>query len=312
MKYNRLGRAGLKLSELSFGAWITFGAQLDVAAVKKSMRLAFERGVNFFDNAEAYGGGAAERLMGAALKDFKRSDVVVSTKIFWGGKGPNDKGLNRKHLIEGTYAALERLDLDYVDLLYCHRPDPETPIDETVRAMDFLIRAGHAFYWGTSEWSAAEIERAHEVARELGCVPPSMEQPEYNLLHRERVEKEYLPLYARYGMGTTTWSPLASGILSGKYDHGFPKGSRLDRVEWLRESLTPDKVEKTRALGAIARGLGCTTAQLSIAWCLKNPHVSSVILGASSERQLEENLAAAEVRDRLDDAVLAEIDAAVR
>jgi voltage-dependent potassium channel beta subunit len=311
MKYNRLGRAGLKLSELSFGAWITFGTQLDLGATKRTMRLAFDRGVNFFDNAEAYGGGEAERLMGAALKDFKRSDVVVSTKIFWGGKGANDKGLNYKHLVEGTYAALERLDLDYVDLLYCHRPDPDTPIEETVRAMDFLLRSGSAFYWGTSEWSAEQIEGAHRAAKALGAAPPVMEQPEYNLFNREKMEREYAPLFAKYGMGTTTWSPLASGILSGKYDQGLPKGSRLDRVEWLREYLTPDKVAKTKKLALVARELECTTAQLAIAWCLKNENVTSVILGASNEKQLEENLGAAAVRDRIDARVLAAIESAV-
>lgn len=311
MKYNRLGRSGLKLSELSFGAWLTFGPQLDLERVRRLMHLAFERGVNFFDNAEAYGQGEAERLMGVALKDFKRSDVVVSTKIFWGGKGPNDKGLSHKHLVEGTYAALGRLDLDYVDLLYCHRPDPQTPIEETVRAMDFLVRSGHAFYWGTSEWSAAEIESAHRAARELGCVPPAMEQPEYNLFRRERVEREYLPLYSRFGLGTTTWSPLASGILSGKYEAGIPKGSRLDQVEWLREHLTPERVAQTKQLGRIARELGASTAQLAIAWCLRNPNVSSVILGATSEAQLAENLAAAELRERLSPPVLAEIEAVV-
>lgn len=311
MKYNRLGRSGLKVSELSFGSWLTFGAELDLARVKRTMRLAFDRGVNFFDNAEAYGAGEAERLMGTALKDFKRSDVVVSTKIFWGGKGPNDKGLNHKHVVEGTYAALARLGLDYVDLLFCHRPDPETPVEETVRAMDFLVRSGRAFYWGTSEWPADAIEAVHRVARELGCVPPTMEQPEYNLFHRERVEREYLSLYARHGLGLTIWSPLASGILTGKYANGIPAASRLERVQWLREYLTPERVAATKRLAAIARDLGCTPAQLAIAWCLANPHVSTVILGASNEAQLAENLDAASVRERLTSDVLAAIDAAV-
>ncbi len=312
MKYNRLGRAGLKVSELSYGAWLTFGGQLDLAAVKQLMHAAFDQGVNFFDNAEAYGNGEAERLMGAALKDFKRSDLVVSTKIYWGGSGPNnDKTLNYKHCVEGTYAALERLDLDYVDLLYCHRPDPNTPIEETVRAMDFLVRSGSAFYWGTSEWSAREIEEAHRIAREIHAVPPTMEQPEYNLFHRAKVEREFAPLYSRFGLGTTIWSPLASGILTGKYDRGIPKDSRLDRVAWLREYLTDDRIQKTKKIGQIARQLGCTTAQLSIAWCLKNPNVSTVILGASSKAQLEENLGAAAVRDKLSSGIMADIDALV-
>lgn len=312
MKYNHLGRAGLRVSELSFGAWITFGKQLDVAAVRKLMRAAFERGVDFFDNAEAYGDGAAEKLMGAALKDFRRSDVVVSTKIFWGGKGPNDKGLSYKHLVEGTRAALRRLELDYVDLLYCHRPDPETPIEETVRAMDYLVRSGACFYWGTSEWPAKSIVEAHRIARELGAPPPSMEQPEYNLFHRARVEREYVELYERFGMGLTTWSPLASGILSGKYARGLPKGSRLEQVEWLRDSLTPHKREAAARLGELARELGCTSAQLAIAWCLKNPHVSTVILGASNLAQLAENLGASEVKARLTADALGRIDEVTR
>lgn len=311
MKYNRLGQAGLKVSELSFGSWLTFGPQLDQDHVTKLMRQAFDAGVNFFDNAEAYANGEAEVLMGRALEDYRREDLVVSTKIFWGGEGPNDKGLSWKHLMEGTKNALLRLGLEYVDLVFCHRPDPDTPIEETVRAMDCIVRSGFAFYWGTSEWSAEEIAAAYRIARENHCIPPTMEQPQYNLLHRERLEVEYAPIFEQYGMGTTIWSPLASGILTGKYAAGIPEGSRLDRVDWLQDRLTEDVAKQVASLGGIAKEMGCSLAQLAIAWCLKSPHVSTVILGASSADQLEENLAAAEVRDQLDDDAMARIDAAL-
>ncbi|MEO6711159.1 MAG: aldo/keto reductase [Planctomycetota bacterium] len=308
MQYNRMGKSGLKLSELSFGSWITFSRQTDFAATRAIMRRAFDAGVNFFDNAEGYAAGAAESLMGEVLKDFRRSDVVVSTKIFHGGSGPNDSGLSWKHLIEGTHASLERLRLDYVDLLFCHRPDANTPIEETVRAMDVLIRQGKAFYWGTSEWSADQISEAQRIARECNAAAPAMEQPQYNLLWRHRVESEYEPLFERYGMGTTTWSPLASGLLTGKYDNAIPKGSRLDLIEWLRASRTEESLVRARGVAKIAKNLGCTPAQLSIAWCLKNPRVSSVILGVSRKEQLEENLGALEVKERLDKQVMAELD----
>ncbi len=212
MQYNRLGRSGLRVSELSYGSWITFGKQLDVAGARACMRAAFEAGVNFFDNAEAYADGVSEAIMGEVLSEFRRSDLVISTKLFWGGEGPNDKGLSWKHLLEGTWRSLKRMRLEYVDLLFCHRPDPETPIEETVRAMDVIVRQGLAFYWGTSEWSAEQIEEAYRLAGELGCVPPTMEQPEYNLFHRDRVEREHAPPYARHGLVTTTWSSLCSGV----------------------------------------------------------------------------------------------------
>lgn len=308
MNYNRLGRAGIKVSELSFGSWLTFGPQMDLKAVKACMKLAFDHGVNFFDNAEAYAQGQAEALMGEALKDYRREDLVVSTKLFWGGKGPNDEGLCWKHLMEGTKNSLKRLKLDYVDLLFCHRPDPNTPIEETVRAMDCIVRQGLAFYWGTSEWSAAEITEAHLIARELHCIPPAMEQPQYNMFSRERVEKEYRPLYERFGMGTTIWSPLCYGILTGKYNQGIPKGSRLDSVAWLRDRLDDRKVAQVKALAPVAKDLGCTLGQLAIAWCLKNPNVSTVILGATTTEQLTENLGAAAVRDRLDAEVMSRIE----
>lgn len=316
MEYRRLGRSGLKLSALSYGAWVTFGSQVDEALALECMRTAYDAGVNFFDNAEAYGGGKAEEVMGAALKraGWRRESYVVSTKIFWGGKGPNDRGLSHKHVIEGTHAALRRLQLEYVDLCFCHRPDPETPIEETVRAMDILVRQGKVFYWGTSEWSAAEIDAAHKIARENHLTPPVMEQPEYNLLARRRVEEEYAPLYRDFGMGTTTWSPLASGVLTGKYNDGVPKGSRLDlpHMAWLRERVLDEKsIATVRALAPIAAEVGATLAQLAIAWCLKNPHVSTVITGASRPEQVVENLKALQIVPRLTDEVMARIDAIV-
>jgi voltage-dependent potassium channel beta subunit len=255
--------------------------------------------VNYFDNAEAYASGQAEIVMGNVLKEtgWRRESYIVSTKIFWGGAGPNDRGLSYKHIVEGANNALRRLQLDYVDLIFCHRPDPETPIEETVRAMDLIIRQGKAFYWGTSEWSAADILRADGIARQYGLTPPSMEQPQYNMFTRERFEKEYTPLYKELGYGTTIWSPLASGILTGKYNEGIPDGSRmaLKGFEWLRDNLTPEKIESVKKLTVLAGELGCTTAQLALAWCLKNPHVSTVITGASRAAQVTENMKALEV-----------------
>jgi voltage-dependent potassium channel beta subunit len=307
MRYNNLGKAGIKVSELSFGSWLTFGGNLNTDGAKAILRRAFELGVNYFDNAEGYANGASEQMMGEALSDFRRQDLVISTKIFWGGEGPNDTGLSWKHLVEGTKASLRRLNMDYVDLLFCHRPDHSTPVEETVRAMDHLVRAGLVFYWGTSEWPAERIEEAYQIAKDNHCVPPSMEQPEYNLLVRERVELEYQPLYAKYKMGTTVWSPLASGILTGKYLDGLPKGSRLDQQSWLRDRLTDEVMQVTRELNELAKELNCSLAQLSIAWCLKNRNVSTVIFGATSERQLEENLSALQVKDKLSTDVMARI-----
>jgi voltage-dependent potassium channel beta subunit len=317
MEYRRLGSSGLRVSTLSFGSWVTFGQQLDVDAALSSMRAAYEAGCNFFDNAEAYAGGESERLMGEALKKagWRRSELVISTKLFWGGRGPNDTGLSRKHIIEGLDASLRRMQLDYVDLLFCHRPDLHTPIEETVRAMSHVIDQGKVFYWGTSEWSAAQILEAHAVARREHLAPPTMEQPEYNMLHRERVEVEYAPLYRGFGLGTTIWSPLASGLLTGKYNEGkAPAGSRatLPGYEWLRDRLVGDsaqvKIEKVRRLSAIASELGCTMAQLAIAWCARNPDVSSVITGASRPTQVVENMKALEVLPKLTDEVMTAIE----
>ena len=305
MQYRRLGRSGLQVSALSYGSWVTFGDQIDTDRAAECMQVAYDHGVNFFDNAEAYSGGQSEVMMGEIIRDkgWTRSDLVVSTKIFWGGDGPNDVGLSRKHVIEGTRAALDRLQMDYVDLVFCHRPDQHTPIEETVRAMSHVVDQGYALYWGTSEWSAEQIRHAYEFARREHLVPPTMEQPQYNMFHRERVEQEYAPLYEDAGLGTTIWSPLASGLLTGKYNDGIPEDSRLatEGYEWLQERvLAEDRIEKVRKLTELADDLGCTTAQLAIAWCLTNPNVSTVITGASRPSQVEENMQALGVVDVID------------
>jgi voltage-dependent potassium channel beta subunit len=317
MEYRFLGASGLKVSTLSFGSWVTFGQQLDLEKAYASMKAAYDAGCNFFDNAEAYAGGESERLMGAVIKraGWARKDLVISTKIFWGGRGPNDNGLSHKHLVEGTRASLERLGLDYVDLLFAHRPDLHTPVEETVRAMSHLVTQGLTLYWGTSEWSAARIMEAHGVARCEHLVPPTMEQPEYNMFHRARVEVEYARLYDTIGLGTTTWSPLASGLLTAKYNEGTaPPGSRatLAGYEWLRRRLlgegARDKVAKVRQLTSLAQELGCTMAQLAIAWCATNPRVSTVITGASRPEQVSENMRAIAVIERLDAEALGAIE----
>ncbi len=313
MNYHRLGSSGLKLSELSLGAWVTYGGQVGEEVAVNCMSAAHDAGVNFFDNAEAYAHGNAETVMGNAIKrlGWRRESIVVSSKVFWGGDGPNDKGLSKKHVYEACRNSLRRLQLSYLDLFFCHRPDPNTPIEETVRAMDDLIHQGLILYWGTSEWSAADIMRAYGIARELDMTPPTMEQPQYNMLHRERVEVEYLPLYREIGLGTTIWSPLASGLLTGKYKNGIPPGSRatLEGYGWLRENLiTPENIAKVGQLEPIAKYLGCSLAQLGLAWCLKNPHVSTVMTGASKPEQVVENMKAIDVVDKLDSAVMERID----
>lgn len=316
MKYRYLGRSGLQVSALSFGAWVTFGEQLDIERAYACMEAAYNAGVNFFDNAEAYASGEAETLMGKIIRQagWKRSDLVLSTKIFWGGDGPNDRGLSRKHIIEGTRAALDRLGTSYVDLLFCHRPDAHTPIEETVRAMNFLIEQGLAFYWGTSEWSATEIMEAYGIARREHLVPPLMEQPQYNMLHRERVEREYARLYEEIGLGTTIWSPLASGLLTGKYNQGIPEQSRaaLEGYEWLRRRFesreAEEDIQKVRQLTAVAEELEGSMAQLALAWCLKNPHVSTVITGASRPEQVHENMAALNLAEKLTPAVMERLE----
>jgi voltage-dependent potassium channel beta subunit len=316
VEYRSLGTSGLKVSALSLGAWVTYGSQVGEDAAYECMTTAYERGVNFFDNAEAYASGGAEVVMGNVIRraGWKRSDLVISTKVFWGGTGPNDRGLSRKHVIEAVHASLKRLRLDYVDLVFCHRPDPQTPIEETVRAMSWLIDQGKAFYWGTSEWSAEQIVAAATFAGREHLVGPTMEQSQYNMFHRDRVEREYAALYRDLGMGTTIWSPLASGLLTGKYDDGCPPGTRASErgLEWLRELLVgqagAENREKVRRLKAIANELGCTRAQLALAWCLRHPFVSSVITGATRASQVEENMGAMAVVGRLDAGVLERIE----
>lgn len=314
MRYRRLGKTGLKVSELSLGSWVTYGGQVGDEAAKACMIAAHERGVNFFDGAEAYAKGEAELSMGRVLKHvgWRRESLVLSTKIFWGGDGPNDTGLSHKRIIEGFNNALKRWQVDYLDLAFCHRPDPETPIEETVRAWDILIKQGKLFYWGTSEWSAADIEAAIKVAHEHHLTPPVMEQPQYSLLARSRFEQEYADLFTQHGYGTTIWSPLASGVLSGKYDGGVPEGSRFAQSNygWLKDKLvTPENVAKVKALEPIARELGVTRAQLAIAWCLKNPNVSTVITGATKPEQVHENMKALDVVEKLTDDVMQRIGA---
>ncbi|KAG5074355.1 hypothetical protein JHK84_055586 [Glycine max] len=318
MQYKNLGRSGLKVSQLSYGAWVSFGNQLDVKEAKALLQCCRDHGVNFFDNAEVYANGRAEEIMGQAIRElgWKRSDIVVSTKIFWGGQGPNDKGLSRKHVVEGTKASLKRLEMEYVDVLYCHRPDTSTPIEETVRAMNHVIDRGWAFYWGTSEWSAQQITEAWAVAQRLDLVGPIVEQPEYNLLSRHKVESEFLPLYTNYGTGLTTWSPLASGVLTGKYKKGvIPPDSRfaLENYKNLASrSLVDDVLRKVDGLKPIADELGVPLSQLAIAWCAANPNVSSVICGATKESQIQENMKAIDVIPLLTPVVMEKIEAVVQ
>ncbi len=316
MKYRFLGNSGLKVSALSFGAWVTFGYQIGEKLAYESMKEAYDAGVNFFDNAEVYSDGQAETVMGNVLKKagWKRSDLVISTKIFWGGSGPNDVGLSRKHLIEGTDASLKRLQLDYVDLIYCHRPDTQTPLEETVRAMTHIINQGKALYWGTSEWTARQIQQAYDIARQEHLIPPTMEQPQYNMFYREKVEREFVPLYKEIGLGTTTWSPLSSGVLTGKYNEGIPKDSRLTLkdYDWLKKQFESEKgkemIEKARNLQPIADDLEISMAEMALAWCLKNPDVSTVITGASKPEQVKQNMKAIDSVDKLTSDVMEQIE----
>ncbi len=319
MEYRRLGKSGLKVSALSFGSWVTFGKQVDTGDAKKMLKTAYDAGVNFFDNAEVYEAGESEKIMGKALAalGLDRDTFAVSSKVFWGGEKPMQMGLSAKHIRDACHAALRRLQVDYLDLFFCHRPDIDTPIEETVRAMDSLVRQGKVIYWGTSEWSAREITEAHGVARAHGLTPPTMEQPEYNLLHRDRVEGEYAPLYEAFGLGTTIWSPLASGLLTGKYNDGMPDDGRLNLpgYGWLKKLWTgedgQEKLRKIRRLTALAEEIGISVTHLSLAWCLKNPDVSTVILGASRLSQLEDNLASLDALESLTPDVMDQIEAIV-
>jgi voltage-dependent potassium channel beta subunit len=315
MEYRRLGKAGVQVSTLSLGSWVTFGQQISDDVAADLMTTAYDQGVNFFDNAEAYAGGRSETVMGNILrkKDWPRDTFLVSSKVFWGGEKPNQEGLSRKHVMEACHKALKRLQVDYLDLYFCHRPDPKTPIEETARAMSDLVHQGKVLYWGTSEWSAQEITQAYAVARECHLVPPTMEQPMYNLFGRFRFEKEYARLYSEYGLGTTIWSPLASGLLTGKHKGGPQEGTRatLKDYDWLKDQIAreaKDKAEKVEQLGKLARETGLSLAVFSIAWCLKNPNVSTVILGASKTTQLTENLQAVEAQAKLTPDVMKRID----
>ena len=316
MEYRRLGRSGLQVSALSFGAWVTFAQQITRETASALMTAAFDGGVNFFDNAEAYADGEAEVVMGKILKKkgWPRSEFIVSSKVFWGGDKPNQEGLSRKHVIEACHAAMKRLKVDYLDLYFCHRPDPHTPIEETVRAMSDLVHQGKILYWGTSEWGAQGITEAHEAARKYNLVPPTMEQPQYNMFTRDKVEREFAPLYGEVGLGTTIWSPLASGMLTGKYLDGDPGDTRisLKDYEWLRKTFHDEEAQRrldvVRNLGEFAKELGTTLPRLALAWCLKNPHVSTAIMGASRVEQLVDNLQSLEVVARLTPEVMEKVE----
>ncbi|MES2703759.1 MAG: aldo/keto reductase [Bacteroidota bacterium] len=317
MEYRRMGKTGLQLSALSYGSWVTFSKQVDDAASDRLMGLAYDNGINFFDNAEAYEGGRSEEMMGRVLskKNWDRTTYCISSKVFFGLYGkdnkPNQHGLSRKHITEACHAALRRMQTDYLDLFFCHRPDRDTPMEEIVWSMNILLQQGKILYWGTSEWSAAEIMEAHAVAKELHLIGPAMEQPQYNLFERTRMERDYYTIFRNVGLGTTIWSPLASGLLTGKYNSGVPAGSRLEleNYSWLKDRMMQDdKLDKVGKLGKVAADLGTTLATLSIAWCISNPNVTTAILGATKESQLTENLKALEVYPKLTPAVLEEID----
>lgn len=320
MEYRKMGKTGLELSVLSFGSWVTFAKQIEDSNADRLMSIAYENGVNFFDNAEVYALGESEKMMGRILKskDWERSSYTVSSKAFFGSRGkankPNQTGLSRKHLIEACNEALQRLQLDYLDLFFCHRPDRTTPIEEVVWTMNHLIQQGKILYWGTSEWTGAEIAEAHVIAKDYRLIGPAMEQPQYNLFERDKMERDYVPLFKNLGLGTTIWSPLASGLLSGKYNDGIPEGTRLamEGFEWLKDrTIAADRIEKVKELGALAKDMGTTTATLSIAWCIHNPNVTTAILGATKESQLLENLKALDVLPLLNEDVIQRIESIV-
>ena len=317
MEYRRLGRSGLQVSVLSFGSWVSFSKQINDKVADELMGIAYDNGINFFDNAEVYALGESEKMMGRVLKKKKwdRTSFIVSSKAFWGWRGkankPNQTGCSRKHLIEACNEALQRLQVDYLDLYFCHRPDKKTPIEETVWAMNHLIQQGKILYWGTSEWSGVEIMEAHRVAEHYRLIGPTMEQPQYNLFEREKMEKEYLEIFKNVGLGTTIWSPLAAGLLTGKYNDGIPKGSRfaLEGFDWLKEKwIMEEKIKKVKKLSDLATKSGVSTASLSIAWCIKNPNVSTAILGATKKAQLLDNLKALDVVTKLSPEIMEKIE----
>ncbi len=319
MEYRRLGKSGLQVSEFSFGSWVTFGRQVEGSDAVSLMKHAYDNGINFFDNAEGYESGKSELVMGEALKTlgWSRDSFIVSSKVFFGGKKPTQRGLSRKHVTDAAHAALKRLQVEYLDLYFCHRPDIDTPIEETVRAMHDLVTQGKILYWGTSEWSAQQLTEAYAVARDLRITPPTMEQPQYNLFERQKVESDYLPLYDLMGLGTTIWSPLASGVLTGKYNKGTPNDSRMNLpgYEWLKEKWTSEagraQLATVAELAELAEDIGISITHLALLWCLANRNVSTVILGASRMSQLEDNLAALVHKDKLTPDVLARIDGIV-
>ena len=320
MNYRNLGKTGLKISELSYGSWVTFSFQLDQKDATDMLKIAYDNGINFFDNAEAYASGDSEKIMGKAIKSlgWKRDTYIVSSKVFWGGEKPTQRGLSHKHVVDACNNALKRLQVDYLDLYFCHRPDPETSIEETVRAMHTLIMQGKVCYWGTSEWSALDIQEAYEISRKLNLTPPSMEQPEYNMFRRDKMEDEYLPLFAKEKLGTTIWSPLASGLLTGKYINGMPSGTRtsLKNYKFIKESFESDsykeKHEKVKKLNVIADDLSIPLTNLALSWCLKNSNVSTVILGASKQDQLIENIKTINYLEMIEDSVMSQIESILK
>jgi len=311
MHYRRLGKLGIKVSEISLGAWVTFGNQIDEKAASNLVHAAYEQGVNFFDNADVYAKGRAEEILGKAIADIPRENLVLSSKVFFPTSDDvNGRGLSRKHITEALHASLNRMGVDYLDIYFCHRHDPDTTVQEVVQTMDMLVRRGEILYWGTSQWSVFNLMRAIAFAKQNGLIPPMVEQPKYNLFHRTFVENELAPLANEYGIGLTTYSPLNSGVLTGKYNDGVPEGSRaaMEEMGWMQTRITPETIEKVKTLGEIAKEIGATTAQLSLAWLLRRNEVSSVITGATRPEQLDENLAASEFVDALTDEVLDKID----
>ena len=316
MKYRNLGKSGLKISELSYGSWVTFSFQIDTSMAVEMMKIAYDKGVNFFDNAEAYAHGESEEIMGKALKKlaFPRDTYCLSSKVFWGGELPTQRGLSAKHIYDACNAALKRMQVDYLDLFFCHRPDPETPIEETVRAMHSLILQGKIIYWGTSEWSADQIEMAYTISEQNHLTPPTMEQPEYNIFNRSKIENDYLDLFNDRGLGTTIFSPLASGILTGKYKNGIPEGTRvnINGYEFLKDRLNSEKGETmlkiTNDLEDVADSIGIPLVNLALGWCLQNKNVSTVILGASNPDQLRQNLRTIDYLDKFDASLMKKIN----